>query len=146
MKHRAVITGMGVITPVGSQLNEFWNNLITGKSGIGLLTRFDTSTLSTKVAGEVKNFEPTEWIDKKESRHMDRFSQFAIAAAKLAVQDSGLDFEKVNKERAGAVMGCGIGGVPNMQTHTGELPQVSKLGRLPNGFIVTPPNDIGKTL
>ncbi|AFM42533.1 3-oxoacyl-(acyl-carrier-protein) synthase II [Desulfosporosinus acidiphilus SJ4] len=111
MKHRAVITGMGVITPVGNQLNEFWNNLISGNSGIGLLTRFDTSTLSTKVAGEVKNFEPTEWIDKKESRHMDRFSQFAIAAAKLAVQDSGLDFEKVNKERAGAVMGCGIGGV-----------------------------------
>ncbi|WP_088228465.1 beta-ketoacyl-ACP synthase II [Desulfosporosinus sp. FKB] len=111
MKHRAVITGMGVISPVGNQLEEFWNNLIAGKSGIGLLTRFDTSNLSTKVAGEVKNFEPTEWIDKKESRHMDRFAQFAIAAAKLAVQDSGLDFENVNKERAGAVMGCGIGGV-----------------------------------
>ncbi|WP_088187603.1 beta-ketoacyl-ACP synthase II [Desulfosporosinus sp. FKA] len=111
MKHRAVITGMGVISPVGNQLEEFWNNLIGGKSGIGLLTRFDTSNLSTKVAGEVKNFEPTEWIDKKESRHMDRFAQFAIAAAKLAVQDSGLDFENVNKERAGAVMGCGIGGV-----------------------------------
>lgn len=67
MKHRAVITGMGVITPVGNQLNEFWNNLISGNSGIGLLTRFDTSTLSTKVAGEVKNFEPTEWIDKKKA-------------------------------------------------------------------------------
>ncbi|MGC7870453.1 beta-ketoacyl-ACP synthase II [Desulfosporosinus sp. SYSU MS00001] len=111
MKHRAVITGMGVISPVGNQLEEFWNNLVVGKSGIGLLTRFDTSNLSTKVAGEVKNFEPTDWIDKKESRHMDRFAQFAIAAAKLAVKDSGLDFENVNKERAGAVMGCGIGGV-----------------------------------
>jgi 3-oxoacyl-[acyl-carrier-protein] synthase II len=111
LKHRAVITGMGVISPVGSRLDEFWNNLMLGKSGIGLLTRFDTASLSTKVAAEVKNFEPTEWIDKKESRHMDRFAQFAIAAAKLAVQDSGLDFEKVNKERAGAVMGCGIGGV-----------------------------------
>jgi 3-oxoacyl-[acyl-carrier-protein] synthase II len=111
LKHRAVITGMGVISPVGNNLDEFWNNLIEGKSGIGLLTRFDTADLPTKVAAEVKNFEPTEWINKKESRHMDRFVQFAVAAAKLAVQDSGLDFEKVDKERAGTVMGCGIGGV-----------------------------------
>jgi len=111
LKHRAVITGMGVVSPVGSHLNEFWNNLIEGKSGIGLLTRFDTTNLPTKVAAEVKDFEPTDWINKKESRHMDRFAQFAIAAAKMALQDSALDLEKVNKERAGAVMGCGIGGV-----------------------------------
>lgn len=115
MKHRAVITGMGVISPVGNHLDEFWNNLIEGKSGIGLLTRFDTSDLPTKVAAEVKNFEPTEWINKKESRHMDRFAQFAIAAAKLAVQDSGLDFEKEDKERAGTVIGCGIGGVTTFE-------------------------------
>lgn len=108
---RAVITGMGVISPVGNNLDEFWNNLIEGKSGIGLVTRFDTGDMPTKVAAEVKNFEPTEWINKKESRHMDRFAQFAIAAAKMAVQDSGLDLEKLDKERAGAVMGCGIGGV-----------------------------------
>jgi len=111
LKQRAVITGMGVVSPVGNHLDEFWNNLIEGKSGIGLLTRFDTTDLPTKVAGEVKNFEPTDWINKKESRHMDRFAQFAVAAAKMAVQDSGLDLEKVDKERAGAVMGCGIGGV-----------------------------------
>lgn len=115
MKHRAVITGMGVVSPVGNHLDEFWNNLIEGKSGIGLLTRFDTADLPTKVAGEVKNFEPTEWINKKESRHMDRFAQFAIAAAKMALQDSGLDLEKVDKERAGAVMGCGIGGVTTFE-------------------------------
>ncbi len=115
MKHRAVITGMGVVSPVGNHLDEFWNNLIAGKSGIGLLTRFDTTDLPTKVAGEVKNFEPTEWITKKESRHMDRFAQFAIAAAKMALQDSGLDLEKVDKERAGAVMGCGIGGVTTFE-------------------------------
>lgn len=115
LKHRAVITGMGVISPVGNHLDEFWDNLIEGKSGIGLLTRFDTSDLPTKVAAEVKNFEPTEWMNKKESRHMDRFAQFAIAAAKLAVQDSGLDFGKVDKERAGTVMGCGIGGVTTFE-------------------------------
>jgi len=102
---------MGVVSPVGNNLDDFWNNLIEGKSGIGLLTRFDTADLPTKVAGEVKNFEPTDWINKKESRHMDRFAQFAIAAGKMAVQDSGLDLEKLDKERAGAVMGCGIGGV-----------------------------------
>lgn len=109
--HRAVITGMGVISPVGNNLEEFWNNLIEGNSGIGPVTRFDTTDLPTKVAAEVKNFDPTEWINKKESRHMDRFAQFAVAAAKMAVQDSGLDLEKLDKERAGAVMGCGIGGV-----------------------------------
>ena len=115
MKHRAVITGMGVVSPVGNHLDEFWNNLIEGKSGIGLLTRFDTGDMPTKVAAEVKNFEPTDWINKKESRHMDRFAQFAMAAAKMAVQDSGLDLEKVDKERAGTVMGCGIGGVTTFE-------------------------------
>lgn len=115
MKHRAVITGMGVVTPVGNQIDEFWDNLMAGKSGIGLLTRFDTTDLSTKVAAEVKDFEPTDWIEKKESRHMDRFAQFAIAAAKMALKDSGLDLDKLNKERAGAVMGCGIGGVTTFE-------------------------------
>lgn len=111
LKNRVVITGMGVISPLGNLVEEFWNNLIEGKSGIGLVTRFDTTDLPTKVAAEVKNFDPTEWISKKEARHMDRFAQFAIAAAKMALQDSGLDLEKIDKERAGAVMGCGIGGV-----------------------------------
>lgn len=109
--HRAVITGMGVISPLGNSLEKFWNNLVEGKSGIGLLTRFDTTDLPTKVAAEVKDFEPTDWISKKESRHMDRFAQFAIAAAKMAVQDAKLDLENEDKERIGTVMGCGIGGV-----------------------------------
>lgn len=111
MKHRAVITGMGVISPVGNNLEEFWDNLVNGRSGIDFATRFDTSTLPTKVAGEVRNFEPTEWLDKKESRRMDRFAQFAVAAAKMAVKDAGLDLEQIDRDRAGAVIGCGIGGV-----------------------------------
>lgn len=115
MKHRAVITGMGVITPLGNQLDEFWNNLMEGKSGIGLLTRFDVTGLPTKVAAEVKNFEPTDYIDKKESRRMDRFTQFALAAAKLALQDSGLNLENEDKERVGTVIGCGIGGVTSFE-------------------------------
>lgn len=111
MKKRAVITGMGVISPVGNSLEDFWASLARGKSGIDWVTRFDVSNLPTKVAGEVRNFEPTEWLDKKESRRMDRFAQFALAAAKMAVQDAALDLENLDKERAGAVIGCGIGGV-----------------------------------
>ncbi|WP_174278184.1 beta-ketoacyl-ACP synthase II [Desulfosporosinus meridiei] len=112
---RAVITGMGVISPLGNELDKFWNNLMDGKSGIGLLTRFDTSDLPTKVAAEVKDFEPTDWVSKKESRHMDRFAQFAIAAAKMAIQDAKLDLDKEDKERIGTVMGCGIGGVTSFE-------------------------------
>lgn len=134
MKQRAVITGMGVVSPVGTQLDEFWNNLMEGKSGIGLLTRFDVTNLPTKVAAEVKNFEPTKWIDKKESRHTDRFAQFAIAAAKLAVQDSGLDLEKMNKERAGAVMGCGIGGVTTFEEQK-EVLMTKGSGRITPFFV-----------
>lgn len=134
MKHRAVITGMGVVSPVGNQLDEFWDNLIAGKSGIGLLTRFDTSDLPTKVAAEVKNFEPTEWINKKESRHMDRFAQFAMAAAKMALQDSGLDLENVDKERAGTVMGCGIGGVITFEEQKEVLMQKGS-GRVTPFFV-----------
>lgn len=115
MKNRAVITGMGVISPVGNTLEEFWNHLIEGQSGIDFVTRFDVSEMPTKVAGEVKNFEPTDWLDKKESRRMDRFVQLAVAAAKMAVVDAGLDLENLNKERAGAVVGCGIGGVTTFE-------------------------------
>ena len=134
MKHRAVITGMGVVSPVGNHLDEFWNNLIEGKSGIGLLTRFDTTNLPTKVAAEVKNFEPTDWINKKESRHMDRFAQFAMAAAKMALQDSGLDLDKVDKERAGVVIGCGIGGVTTFEEQK-EVLMAKGSGRVTPFFV-----------
>ena len=134
MKHRAVITGMGVVSPVGNHLDEFWNNLIEGKSGIGLLTRFDTTNLPTKVAAEVKDFEPTDWVNKKESRHMDRFAQFAMAAAKMALQDSGLDLEKLDKERAGVVIGCGIGGVTTFEEQK-EVLMAKGSGRVTPFFV-----------
>jgi len=125
---------MGVVSPVGNHLDEFWNNLIEGKSGIGLLTRFDTTNLPTKVAAEVKNFEPTDWINKKESRHMDRFAQFAMAAAKMALQDSGLDLDKVDKERAGVVIGCGIGGVTTFEEQK-EVLMAKGSGRVTPFFV-----------
>ncbi|HBP66163.1 MAG TPA: beta-ketoacyl-[acyl-carrier-protein] synthase II [Desulfosporosinus sp.] len=134
MKHRAVITGMGVVSPVGNQLDKFWNSLIEGKSGIGLLTRFDTTNLPTKVAAEVKDFEPTDWVNKKESRHMDRFAQFAMAAAKMALQDSGLDLETLDKERAGVVIGCGIGGVTTFEEQK-EVLMAKGSGRVTPFFV-----------
>jgi len=134
LKHRAVITGMGVVSPVGNQLDKFWNSLIEGKSGIGLLTRFDTTNLPTKVAAEVKDFEPTDWVNKKESRHMDRFAQFAMAAAKMALQDSGLDLETLDKERAGVVIGCGIGGVTTFEEQK-EVLMAKGSGRVTPFFV-----------
>lgn len=134
LQHRAVITGMGVISPVGNSIEEFWKHLISGESGIDFLTRFDVSDLPTKVAGEVKNFEPNEWLDRKESRRMDRFAQLAIAAAKMAVEDSGLDLETIDKERAGAVVGCGIGGVTTFEEQK-EILMTKGPGRVSPFFV-----------
>ncbi|MDA8441663.1 MAG: beta-ketoacyl-ACP synthase II [Peptococcaceae bacterium] len=111
MVKRVVITGLGVISPVGIGQDEFWQNLIAGKSGVGPVTRFDVSEMPTKIAAEVNDFDPSLYLDRKEARRMDRFAQFAVAAAKLAVQDAKLELEPEDKDRVGVVLGCGIGGV-----------------------------------
>lgn len=109
-KRRIVITGMGVISPVGTGLNKFWTSLINGQSGIDKITRFDTSNLPTKIAGEVKDFNPENYIEKKELRRLDRFTQFAISATKMALEDSALDLSAVDRTRVGVILGSGIGG------------------------------------
>ena len=114
MKKRVVITGIGAVTPVGNTAETFWQALLAGQSGIGMITRFDASVFDAKIAGEVKGFEPTEFIDKKEARRMDRFTQFAIAAAKMALDDSGIDLEKADKSRIGSFVGSGIGGMDTL--------------------------------
>ena len=91
MSKRVVITGLGAITPIGIGKDAFWEGLMEGKNGIGKITRFDASEYGAQIAGEVKGFEPTDYIDKKESKRMDRYAQFAVAAAKLAIEDAGLD-------------------------------------------------------
>ena len=111
MKNRVVITGMGVISPLGNNLELFWNSLIDGKSGIGYITQFDTTDYSTKIAGEVKDFQPEDYIDKKEARRMDRFVQFSVAAAKMAINDANLIIDDNNAERVGVYIGSGIGGL-----------------------------------
>lgn len=124
---RVVITGLGAITPIGIGKDEFWDSLIQGKSGIGPITRFDTKDFNTKIAAEVKDFNPEDYIDKREARRMDRFAQYAVAAAKLAIEDGKIDFDKTHKENIGVILGTGIGGV-----ETFEREHIKLLERGPN--------------
>jgi 3-oxoacyl-[acyl-carrier-protein] synthase II len=109
-ENRVVITGMGAVTPIGIGLAELWEGLKAGRNGIAAVTRFDTTRFSSKLAGEVKDFHAENWIDRKSADRMDRFSQFGIAAATMAVKDAGLDSFPLDKNRAGVIIGSGIGG------------------------------------
>ncbi|MFC4103647.1 beta-ketoacyl-ACP synthase II [Paenibacillus xanthanilyticus] len=113
MKHRVVVTGMGVMTALGSDLQQFWGNLMEGKSGVSRIEAFDVSEYPTQIAAEVKNFNPEDYgIDKKEARRMDRFVQFAVVASQSAVKDAQLAIgENVDPERVGVMIGSGIGGL-----------------------------------
>lgn len=108
---RVVITGIGAVTPVGIGKDAFWNALIEGKSGVGPITRFDVSEYTTKIAGEVSDFVVTDFMDKKEAKRMDRSTQYAVAASKMAIEDAKLDLEAENRERIGVIIGTGIGGM-----------------------------------
>lgn len=108
---RVVITGVGTVNPLGNSVNEYWDNLKKGVSGAGPITRFDPTNQKTRFACEVKNFDPTQYMERKESRKYDLYAQFALAASSLAMDDSGLDLEKVNHDRAGVIWGAGIGGL-----------------------------------
>lgn len=114
-KKRVVVTGMGALTPLGNSLGEFWKNLVDGVSGAAPITQFDASLFKTQFACEVKNFNPEEIIDRKEARKLDLFSQYAVVTATEAMEDSGLDLEKVNLDRCGVVWGSGIGGLKTFQ-------------------------------
>lgn len=112
MKRRVVITGMGVISALGRDLETFWNNLIAGKSGVSKIESFDTSDFTTRIAAEIKDFNPEDYIDKKEARRMDRFVQFAVAASLNALQDAKLKIgEDADPDRCGVYVGSGIGGL-----------------------------------
>ncbi len=114
MKNRVVITGIGAITPIGIGKDAFWQGLLAGKSGITKTTRFDASEYTAQVAGEVKDFEPNDFIDKKEAKRMDRNAQFAVAASKLAIEDAKLEVTDENADRIGAYIGTGIGGIETL--------------------------------
>lgn len=115
MKKRVAITGIGVISPVGIGKDSFWEALKAGRSGIGPVTRFATDGFPTRIAGEVKGFDPAAYMDKRDIKRMDRFAQYAVAASKMAVADAGLDLEKEERERIGVVLGTGIGGTETFE-------------------------------
>ncbi len=134
MKKRVVITGMGVISSLGFGVNEFWNSIKEGKSGISSIERFDATNFTAKVAAEIKDFDPTNYIDKKEAKRMDRYTQYAMAAAKFAVEDSGLDLDSVDKYRFGVIVGSGIGGIETFESQHDVLMQKGP-GRVSPFFI-----------
>ncbi len=112
---RVVVTGIGAITPLGNNLNDYWQGLINGVSGANMITLFDASKFKTKFACEVKNFDPVNYLDRKEARKIDRFSQLALVASDEAIIDSKLDKETMNPDRIGVILGSGIGGLITFQ-------------------------------
>lgn len=118
---RVVITGLGAITPIGIGKKEYWNSLLQGKSGIGYITRFDTENYATKIAAEVKNFSPEDYIDRKVAKRMDRFTQYAVAGAYLALEDGEIDLETLDRERIGVIIGSGIGGMETLELEHTKL-------------------------
>ena len=111
MGRRVAITGLGAITPVGNEKDRLWESLCNGKSGIANITAFDTTGQDVLIAGEAADFDPSKWFNKKEERRLDRFSQFAVASAALALEDSGIDLDKMDRTKVGAIIGTGIGGI-----------------------------------
>lgn len=115
MSRRVVITGMGAVTPIGNNVEDFWANIKKGTVGIGPITKFDTSDYKAHLAAEVKDFDPLQYMDKKSARRMEVFSQYAVVAAKEAMEDAGLDMEKEDSFRVGCAVGCGIGSLQCVQ-------------------------------
>lgn len=121
MNHRVVVTGMGAITPIGNNVEEFFNNIQAGTCGIDFINTFDTEGYQVKLAAQVKDFEPKNFMDQKDARRMDRFSQFAVAAAKEAIEDSGIDLNSIDTDRFGVIVGSGIGSIGLIEKETKTL-------------------------
>ena len=126
-RRRVVVTGVGLVTPLGTGTQKTWGNICAGTSGVGLITRFDTSDYAVKIAAEVKDFQAEDFIEKKLAKHLDLFVQYAIAAARMAFDDSGAIINEANCERVGVITGCGMGGLPIIeQTHLSLLERGAK--------------------
>jgi len=121
MSRRVVVTGLGTVNPLGNSVKDFWQGIQEGRSGIGPITRFDTSDYVTKIAGEVKDFDPKNWMDRRDARKMDRFSQYAVAAALDAMKDAGLSEDDVARDRIGVILGNGIGGFETIEDSYSQL-------------------------
>ncbi len=121
MKRRVVITGTGSVSSLGMGTDQFWHSIKNGKCGISTIERVDVSDLPTKVGAEIKDFQPLDYIEKKEAKRMDRYAQYAMAAAQMAVENAGLNMEKVNKERFGVIVGSGVGGIETLEAQHNVL-------------------------
>ena len=117
-KRRVVITGLGIVSPVGNDLATAWSNITSGNSGIGPITNFDATAFPTRIAGEVRDFDPATWIPPKDVKKMDSFIHYGVAAGLMAMQDAGLDITDANAERTGALIGSGIGGIAGIEKTT----------------------------
>jgi len=132
---RVVITGLGAITPLGNSVSEYWNALIQGKSGAAAITRFDASGLRTNFACEVKDFDPLQFMEKQEARKNDLYSQYALAATHECITDSGIDFEKTDRNRCGVIWATGIGGIGTFEKEIKEYFSPEAKGRISPFFI-----------
>jgi 3-oxoacyl-[acyl-carrier-protein] synthase II len=121
MKRRVVVTGMGILSPLGSDLASNWDAVINGRSGIGNITHFDASAMTTHIAGEVKDFDPKAWFSPKDVKKMDVFIHYGLAASFMAMQDAGLEITEANAERAGVLVGSGIGGIRGIEETAVDL-------------------------
>ncbi|MBX3674138.1 MAG: beta-ketoacyl-ACP synthase II [Burkholderiales bacterium] len=120
-KRRVVVTGLGIVSPVGTGLPQAWENLVNGRSGVGPITKFDATPLSTRIAAEVKGFEPSQWMPPKEVRRSDTFIHYGIAATRMALDDAGLAIDEGNALRTGVIVGSGIGGLPMIEANILEM-------------------------
>jgi len=119
-KRRVVVTGLGIVSPVGNTIASAWDAISNGRSGIGPISLFDASGFATRIAGQVKDFDPTQWVSPKDARKMDEFIHYGVAAAQMAIADAGLVIDEANAERVGVVVGSGIGGILGIEEQTGK--------------------------
>src|SRR4051812_39336198 len=120
-QRRVVVTGMGMVTPVGLNLAESWESVVNGRSGIERIATFDPTGFDTQIAGEVKNFNPDDYIPKKEQKKMDRFIHLSLAATKMAIEDAEITFPEAGQPRAGTIIGVGMGGLPIIEKQLAVL-------------------------
>ena len=139
-RRRAVVTGLGAVTPLGHTAREFWNNLVEGKSGVGPMTLCDPTTFPCRIAGEVKGFDPVQFINAKEARRMARFSQLGVAAALMAIEDAGLDMSTQERHRVGVILGNGNGGFPTTEEGCRALVEKGGMRMSPFFFPMILPN------
>ncbi len=133
---RVVVTGLGAITPIGNNVQDYWDGLVNGRSGAGPITHFDASLFKTQFACEVKGFNVAEYIDRKEARKMDLYTQYAVAVAKQAVSDAGIDSENIDKNRIGVIFGAGIGGIKTFEEEIGYYAKNKEAGPKFNPFFI----------